>query len=149
MNSTKPILQSGSVNGVMLTLVCLVLGLTGRHIDKDMLSGTIAQGQEVWLVLTGASSLVVAAWARIKLWKFHRPNIQEPATWAAIIGLVGSVGSLLGLPPEALTDMQHAIDQVGGLAVSGKVAGVALNVFTIVRALISKQKLTTLQAQPL
>lgn len=147
--TTKPIFASWTVNGAILSVVCLALGMTGRHVDKDMLDGTIVAGKEVYLLLAGSVSLLGAAWARVKLWKFNRPNMKEPATWAAVAGLVGSVGALLGLPPEALTDMQSAVEQVGGLAVSGKATGVVLNLLVIWRALSAKQKLTERRAEPL
>lgn len=133
---TKSAWQSKTLQGVALTVMCAGFSLTGRHVDKDLVQGVIDNGGEVLTVLGVIIASLTAAWGRIKTWKWERPNLTEPGTWTALITVIAAVGNALHLPTE---DLVKAVEQIGGLAVGGKLAGVATSLYMLYGAIVAKK----------
>lgn len=142
----KSWLQSKTCVSAVLTIVCLMLGASGRHVDKELLEGTLTEGKELGLALGGIAASCTAFWARMHAWQWHRPNIKEPSFWMALAGVVSAIGALFQLPVD---DLAKAITDVGALVVSGKVVGVITSLTMLYGAVVAKQEIKTARATPL
>ena len=90
MNTKSIFTSTGVLGGAVTSVLFLVAGAMGFHLDKAQTLGLIEALKEVLPMLVGAGSALVVIWSRIKHVDFDKVNV--PGAVAALLALASAFG---------------------------------------------------------
>ena len=128
----KSLLRSTTIQGVLITVLTLLLSLVNVRLDADETRGIVSGVMEAWPQIVGICTALAAAWHRVQPWQFDKSLL---ASRTFILGLVTSALSVLsaaGVPTEGLHGI---IEQIVALSAKlGPLIGSIMIIIGRVRA---------------
>ena len=139
MNETKSAFASVSIlGGAATTILFLIAGALGFHLDKAQTLGFIDALKEVWPMLVGAGSAVAVIWSRLKHVDFTKANI--PGIVAALLALLAAFGI-------DVHDVQHLTGISDDL--TARLPGIIASAVSLYGVLRAKKEVVITRATPL
>lgn len=108
----KSLLSSTTIQGVILSIMTLVLSHNGIHVDKDEARGIISGVMDAWPELVGIGTALAAAWHRVHAWDFDKSIFASRTFWLGLATSIIGIMNAAGMPTDG---MQDIVDHVAAV----------------------------------
>jgi len=141
--ATKPLAQSWTVQGMVITIAFTLLHAKGIPLDKDQTVGIYTEAHALWpqlIIMGGAFSTIIG---RIVHTDFSVSRFMTPHFWAGLVTSLLALAQALGVDT---TGMEHLAADTGDMVT--RLIGLGASVYGVVGVIRSGKPIQSLRALP-